>query len=764
MRASIAVSCVALLGLPVVSALSPNEYCVDGIYTALTSVIFNGSTAAAYVQASCLNPLKVESIYASANRYCTDHELSAGIAWLSETCLTYGLELLPYTNFKENFTQDYLDSLRTIEYGETITETVSTVVIISESYYDLGYRTIENYDFQEWSNYTYGYAMYGFWGGIILIGIITNAYNSLWHSRSARESRDPEDSSSSAGREPSTGRIAHWVQSSLSIPTLFGTHRRRLWFSFAVPTRLEALIIVSFWALSIILCSVNIRAFEGNLYYPLVSSQVWRYVGNRTAIICYSNLPVIWMFSGRNNIFLWATGWTYATFNVFHRHVARVATIQAIVHAISFSYLYRKDSLWAASLKLTWFYMGIAAVVTLSSLLLFSSVWLRRKSYEIFLLLHIALSVLLIVSLFQHSSVWKGLYDPYLWPLVAIWSFDRFLRLVRLVYCNVRIRFSKDMLHLSSSVITYDQDSDVIRAAVVPAHTMLTPKPGQFYYLYQPLGWKGWENHPFSLGSFTRPGQSSPPPSVSSREEEWNKEALVSGQTSNRILATNSSADGDVVGVPQQLTFFIRPFDGWTRRLANRCLDNPSKTASSRLLIEGPYGHSSQLHNYESILLIAGGTGISANLPYMEEHIYRQAKGMPLRTRQMELLLAGRKPGFIHDLCAKELRPMLGKKDIKTSFFSTAVVQDYAHKENDNQIDDQGAGAERVDIINGRPDITNAIREAARVHMEGGSESGRLAILVCGPAGMADEARSAVAKVLKEGCKGIEYIEETFGW
>jgi hypothetical protein len=48
------------------------------------------------------------------------------------------------------------------------------------------------------------------------------------------------------------------------------------------------------------------------------------------------------MFSGRNNIFLWATGWDYATFNVFHRHIARVATLEAIVHSTAYTVLYRE--------------------------------------------------------------------------------------------------------------------------------------------------------------------------------------------------------------------------------------------------------------------------------------------------------------------------------------------------------------------------------------------------------------------------------------
>lgn len=43
----------------------------------------------------------------------------------------------------------------------------------------------------------------------------------------------------------------------------------------------------------------------------------------------------MWIFAGRNNIFLWATGWDFSTFNTFHRHIGIVATVQAIVHAVA---------------------------------------------------------------------------------------------------------------------------------------------------------------------------------------------------------------------------------------------------------------------------------------------------------------------------------------------------------------------------------------------------------------------------------------------
>ena len=65
--------------------------------------------------------------------------------------------------------------------------------------------------------------------------------------------------------------------------------------------------------------------------------QHWRYISDRTGIISYANLPLLWMFAGRNNVFLWLTGWSFSSFNIFHRHIARIATIQAVIHSIGWS-------------------------------------------------------------------------------------------------------------------------------------------------------------------------------------------------------------------------------------------------------------------------------------------------------------------------------------------------------------------------------------------------------------------------------------------
>lgn len=74
--------------------------------------------------------------------------------------------------------------------------------------------------------------------------------------------------------------------------------------------------------------------------WPSIYKQYLRYVADRTGILSFANLPLLWIFAGRNNIFLWATGWSFATFNIFHRHVAVISVVQAVVHTVLYVVLF----------------------------------------------------------------------------------------------------------------------------------------------------------------------------------------------------------------------------------------------------------------------------------------------------------------------------------------------------------------------------------------------------------------------------------------
>lgn len=61
-------------------------------------------------------------------------------------------------------------------------------------------------------------------------------------------------------------------------------------------------------------------------------------------------------------------------------------------------------------------------------------------------------------------------------------------------------------------------------------------------------------------------------------------------------------------------------------------------------------------------------------------------------------------------------------------------------------------------IAHGRPDVAAIISGAAR------ERRGSLAVVVCGPASLADDARAAFVSELKQGQGNMELFMEAFNW
>jgi NAD(P)H-flavin reductase len=106
---------------------------------------------------------------------------------------------------------------------------------------------------------------------------------------------------------------------------------------------------------------------------------------------------------------------------------------------------------------------------------------------------------------------------------------------------------------------------------------------------------------------------------------------------------------------------------------------------------------------------------------------------------------------------------------VRESAFLAAVLRDFAHELADPRCaldvhvtqdsavkDDVRAG---VVVRNGRPNVRDVVE---RVVGEAGTE--RIAVVACGPAVMADQARRACVSVLGRGGAGVEYFEESFKW
>jgi NAD(P)H-flavin reductase len=198
-----------------------------------------------------------------------------------------------------------------------------------------------------------------------------------------------------------------------------------------------------------------------------------------------------------------------------------------------------------------------------------------------------------------------------------------------------------------------------------------------------------------------------------------------------------------------------------TKRLRDDCSRSTSQTTRPTILLEGPYGHHCPMSSFSSVLFIVGGTGVVSAIPYILEHMSLMKEGKT-DTTHINLLWTVRQASFIREVFERELKPASQRHDFSADLYFTRQEDESRMNEVDEQNTREGSdNFVMPDMKFGRPDITAAIAKAATKAETTGT---KVAVLVCGPPAMADEARVAVHRALKRGCHGVEYFEESFRW
>lgn len=322
----------------------------------------------------------------------------------------------------------------------------------------------------------------------------------------------------------------------------------------------------------------------------------------------------------------------------------------------------------------------------------------------------------------------------------------------------------------------------------MPGPQIKAPQPGQYYFLYEPFSLRGYENHPMTLGTWRAHNPSSTSPTNENEEEDTypltpttssspttltpapapTSDAFSPSQpllsrspspSSSTTTTTTTKPNPNATATakaPTTLTFWIRPYNGWTRRLRDRCL---AGHAHPLILLEGPYGGSPHpLASYDAALLIAGGSGISAAVPYLQACARRttacdDVEGQQRARARMQLVWAAREEGFMREVVERELGEGLARGAFGVELFCTG---------------DGGEGA--VEVRQGRPDVRAIVAETARRvgeevrGMHGGRRRGRVAVLLCGPPGMARGVEGAVRRAGEEFDCWVDYFDEVFSW
>lgn len=191
----------------------------------------------------------------------------------------------------------------------------------------------------------FGWGLMGYWGGILVLGMMAKLMGSVSSQRRAPSCRDAEPNIAlqSMHRKQTKPKamtsVLHYLRTYFVVPASFAPilpHHQQLYYWHTVPRRLDLLIVLGFWALCIILACVDYQSFSGNIEYYLPSSEkIQSPLANRYLIGCQA-------CSSR-------TGNTHPTVRVFCRML--VFPFCGYLPGVTISFFGRQTSAYSRSIS-----------------------------------------------------------------------------------------------------------------------------------------------------------------------------------------------------------------------------------------------------------------------------------------------------------------------------------------------------------------------------------------------------------------------------
>ena len=164
--------------------------------------------------------------------------------------------------------------------------------------------------------------------------------------------------------------------------------------------------------------------------------------------------------------------------------------------------------------------------------------------------------------------------------------------------------------------------------------------------------------------------------------------------------------------------------------------------------VEGPYGNLHSLDSYGTVLLFAGGVGITHCLPFIRHLVQGYSDGT-VAARRVTLVWVIQSPEHLDWIrpWMTTILGMEGRRDVlRIQLFVT-------RPRNPREIRSPSA---TVQMFPGRPDV------GTLVQMEIENQVGAMGVMVCGNGGLSDDVRRACRQ--RQGRTQLDYIEESFTW
>ncbi|KAF8875281.1 ferric reductase NAD binding domain-containing protein [Mucidula mucida] len=294
-----------------------------------------------------------------------------------------------------------------------------------------------------------------------------------------------------------------------------------------------------------------------------------------------------------------------------------------------------------------------------------------------------------------------GPWGPYIWPAILLWALDVFLRFVRVVLSNVNNTTSIEVLSPHFLRLSVDKPR------------FFHWRAGQSVYLTLP-GISFWQAHPFTIAY----------------EDE------------------------------SKLVFFVRVRKGFSKRLLMN-----AEQGKMRVWMDGPYSSPPLIRGCDSVVFVAGGSGVAFTLPLFLEALEKsRSSGAPYpRIVFVWAVRDQTHASWIYKPLLKALKDLPNDLQIKIEIYVTDTAG--AHEEAGREWDDDsvppsrdeseekaGGSANSKDALDpfpfgdvltikkgGRPDLDKIL--SGEVGKMGG---GTISVNVCGTVALANAVRGSL--------------------
>ncbi|KAI2639318.1 ferric reductase like transmembrane component [Xylaria nigripes] len=362
-------------------------------------------------------------------------------------------------------------------------------------------------------------------------------------------------------------------------------------------------------------------------------------VAIRAGMIAVAMTPWIVATSMKANLLTLVTGIGPERLNVFHRWAGYLCLFLSLIHTIPFFVqpvwddgglqIYAKLFPQGSGVI---YGTGIACLVPLGWLCVASMPFIRRIAYEMFIMLHVPVGILYVGVLFWHTKNYLATWN-YLYATIAIWVVCYIYRLSKLNWIKP---WSGSFLVGDEAAITLMTENAI--KVTIPTH--MRWEPGQFVYLRMP-GISLLDNHPFTISSLC--------------SDDFPSEYGESYR---------------------DCTLVFKPYGGFTRRVLETAIEKgPFHTY--RAYLDGPYGGMRrELAAFDTCILIAGGSGVTAMMSQLLNLIKRMRDGKAITKKVVVVWSLKRLEAM--DWFREELRicrDSAPPESVTCKFFVTAAVR-----------------------------------------------------------------------------------------